>query len=192
MSDRPHPETVEPPVAGPASAGQIRRLDHVAIVIRNTDVALGHFRDKLGLTVVHSEELEQPRVRLTYLDAGNALIQLVEPLDDASDAAHSLNEHGEGIHHICFAVDDVVLPDTRELSRTAPPSAPGQAVEECRHSSLALPRMGCVSNARSSDGTRTSMTSPAGSRALEPAEAESRRSGRGVFDSMRVGETTKV
>ncbi len=115
MSDRPHPETVEPPVAETASAGQIRRLDHVAIVIRNTDVALGHFRDKLGLTVVHSEELEQPRVRLTYLDAGNALIQLVEPLDDSSDAAHSLNEQGEGIHHICFAVDDALL-GARELS----------------------------------------------------------------------------
>lgn len=124
MSDRRHPETVEAQVVENASAGQIRRLDHVAIVIRNTAVALGHFRDRLGLAVVHSEELEQPRVRLTYLDAGNALIQLVEPLDDSSEAAQSLNEQGEGIHHICFAVDDVLL-GARELSEDGGAVVPG-------------------------------------------------------------------
>jgi len=86
----------------------IRRLDHVAIAIRNTDAALHHFRDHLGLRIVHSEELEQPRVRLTYLDAGNAFIQLIEPLDRESEVARSLAEKGEGIHHICFGVDDAI------------------------------------------------------------------------------------
>ncbi len=87
----------------------IRRLDHVAIAVWDTEVALRHFRDRLGLRVVHSEELAQPRVRLTYLDAGNAFVQLVEPLDDESDVARALAENGEGIHHICFGVDDALL-----------------------------------------------------------------------------------
>ena len=87
-------------------AGLIRRLDHVAITVRDTEASLRHFTDHLGLRVVHSEELEQPRVRLTYLDVGNAFLQLVEPLDDESELAHSLAENGEGIHHICFGVDD--------------------------------------------------------------------------------------
>ena len=46
-------------------------------------------------------------MRLTYLDAGNAYLQLVEPLDDESPLASWLDEHGEGLHHICFGVDDV-------------------------------------------------------------------------------------
>ena len=46
-------------------------------------------------------------MRLTYLDAGNAFLQLVEPLDPASALATWLDEHGEGLHHICFGVDDV-------------------------------------------------------------------------------------
>lgn len=86
----------------------IRRLDHVAIAVADTDAALAHFRDRLGLAVVHTEELEQPRVRLTYLDAGNAFIQLVQPLDDRSELARSLAADGEGLHHICFGVDDAV------------------------------------------------------------------------------------
>ncbi|MBS1882868.1 MAG: VOC family protein [Actinobacteria bacterium] len=85
----------------------IRRLDHVAIAVRDTDAALRHFRDRFGLEVPTSEVIERPKVRLTYLDCGNAAIQLVEPLDDSSPLAEFLTAHGEGFHHICFGVDDV-------------------------------------------------------------------------------------
>jgi methylmalonyl-CoA/ethylmalonyl-CoA epimerase len=85
----------------------IRRLDHVAVLVRSTDEALRFYRDRLGLAVHSSEELDAPNVRLTYLDAGNAFIQLVEPLDSTSSLASWLDEHGDGLHHICFGVDDV-------------------------------------------------------------------------------------
>jgi methylmalonyl-CoA/ethylmalonyl-CoA epimerase len=85
----------------------IRRLDHVAVLVRSTDEALRFFCDRLGLAVHSSEKLDAPRVRLTYLDTGNAYVQLVEPLDSTSPLASWLEENGEGLHHICFAVDDV-------------------------------------------------------------------------------------
>jgi methylmalonyl-CoA/ethylmalonyl-CoA epimerase len=85
----------------------IRRLDHVAIVVGETEAALAQFGAGFGLAVLASEVIERPPVRLTYLDCGNACIQLVEPLDDASPVAEFLAEHGPGLHHICFGVDDV-------------------------------------------------------------------------------------
>ena len=85
----------------------LRRLDHVAILVRSTDAALGYYESELGLPVHSSEEIESPHVRLTYLDVGNAFLQLVEPLDSVSPLAAWLDEHGEGLHHICFGVDDV-------------------------------------------------------------------------------------
>jgi len=85
----------------------IRRLDHVAVLVRSTDDALRFYRDRLGLAVHSSEELDAPPVRLTYLDAGNAYVQLVQPLDSTSPLGAWLEEHGEGLHHICFGVDDV-------------------------------------------------------------------------------------
>lgn len=85
----------------------VRRLDHVAIVVRSTDEALRFYEGELGLQVHSTEVIEAPRVRLTYLDAGNAFLQLVEPLDEASAVASWLEEHGEGLHHLCFGVDDV-------------------------------------------------------------------------------------
>jgi methylmalonyl-CoA/ethylmalonyl-CoA epimerase len=85
----------------------LRRLDHVAILVRDTDEALRYYHDELGLPLHSSEEIDSPAVRLTYLDAGNAFVQLVEPLDPASSLAGWLGEHGEGLHHVCFGVDDV-------------------------------------------------------------------------------------
>jgi methylmalonyl-CoA/ethylmalonyl-CoA epimerase len=85
----------------------IRRLDHVAIAVWDTEAAVQVLGDRLGLKVVHSERLEQPPVRLTYLDAGNCFLQLLEPLRDDSDLAAWLREGGEGMHHLCFGVDDV-------------------------------------------------------------------------------------
>jgi methylmalonyl-CoA/ethylmalonyl-CoA epimerase len=44
---------------------------------------------------------------LTYLDCGNALIQLVEPLAPRTAIGNSLERNGEGLHHVCFEVRDV-------------------------------------------------------------------------------------
>jgi methylmalonyl-CoA/ethylmalonyl-CoA epimerase len=106
-------------------APRVRRLDHVGIAVRETGRALEHFAGRLGLTVVHAEELDEPHVRLTYLDAGNAFLQLVEPLDGGSDVARFLEENGEGVHHVCFAVDDV-LRDAGALGTGDTPPRAGQ------------------------------------------------------------------
>lgn len=85
----------------------LRRLDHVAVAVEDTDRALEYFTGRLGLEVSSSEVIEKPHVRLTYLDAGSIYIQLVEPLDAESPIAEYLAEHGEGLHHICFSAEDV-------------------------------------------------------------------------------------
>lgn len=85
----------------------VRRLDHVAIAVRDTDSAVAEFSARLGLRQVHSEEVSRLAVRLTYLDAGNCFIQLVQPLSPDAEIAAWLDEHGEGVHHVCFGVDDV-------------------------------------------------------------------------------------
>jgi methylmalonyl-CoA/ethylmalonyl-CoA epimerase len=87
--------------------GLIRRLDHVAIAVNDTTAALRYFGGELALRVAHSEEVAELSVRLTYLDAGNAYVQLVEPTSEDSPIAAFLAEHGEGVHHVCFSVDDV-------------------------------------------------------------------------------------
>ncbi len=82
-------------------------LDHVAILVANTEEALKVYRDRLGLPVLLSEVVNNGAIRLTHLDVGNTQLQLVEPLDEAHPLFAQLRAKGEGLHHICFAVDDV-------------------------------------------------------------------------------------
>jgi methylmalonyl-CoA/ethylmalonyl-CoA epimerase len=97
----------------------IRALDHIAVAVSDTDQALGYFRDRLGLVVVAVDLPPEVPVKLTYLDLGNTYLQLVEPLDPAHPLARWLAENGDGLHHICLAVDDV----TAELRRLGPAGA---------------------------------------------------------------------
>ena len=83
------------------------RLDHIAIVVRDTEQALTFYRDTLGLPVVVSEEIPSGNVRLTHLDMGNVHLQLVQPLTEDHPLQDYLSEHGEGLHHLCFQTDDV-------------------------------------------------------------------------------------
>jgi methylmalonyl-CoA/ethylmalonyl-CoA epimerase len=98
----------------------IRRLDHVAVGVADTDAALRYFRDRLGLEVVAVDFPPEVPVKLTYLDLGNTYLQLVEPLDPEHALAKWLAANGEGLHHICFGVDDVAS----ELVRLEPDLPP--------------------------------------------------------------------
>ncbi len=84
-----------------------RKLDHIAIVVRDTDQALTFYRDTLGLPLVLSEEIPSGNVRLTHLDMGNLHLQLVQPLTDDHPLHDHLEKHGEGLHHLCFQTDKV-------------------------------------------------------------------------------------
>jgi methylmalonyl-CoA epimerase len=93
------------------SAGTLRRIDHVAVAVWNADAALEHFTRVLGLRVVHDEWLPQVGVRLVYLSTdatvgSAAVIQLVQPIAPTPIRDH-LSAHGEGLHHVCFAVDNI-------------------------------------------------------------------------------------
>jgi methylmalonyl-CoA/ethylmalonyl-CoA epimerase len=98
----------------------LRRLDHVAIAVRDKDKALAYFSRTLGLALIHTDELEKPPVTLLYLNAGNILIQLLSPRADC-DLSRWLDEHGDGLHHVCFAVDDVAAAINALSDPFAPP-----------------------------------------------------------------------
>ncbi len=82
-------------------------VDHIALLVRDTETALKLYRDHMGLPELHSEVLDEVGVRLTHLDMGNVQLQLVQPLTPDHPLARHLEEHGEGFHHVCWKVDDI-------------------------------------------------------------------------------------
>jgi methylmalonyl-CoA epimerase len=84
----------------------IGQVDHVAIAVWDIDASLAYYTNELGLTLVGDEQLPDVGVRLAYFNAGNVLLQLVQPTSSES-IRNFLHERGEGLHHICFAVENI-------------------------------------------------------------------------------------
>ena len=84
-----------------------KSLDHLAIVVADTDAALLIWRDKFGLPVLFSEIVNNGALRLTHLDLGNTQLQLVQPLAPDHPLMAWLAAHGSGLHHFCLSVEDV-------------------------------------------------------------------------------------
>ena len=95
------------PPSKPDNARLFHRLDHIAIVVHDTDEALSFYRDQLGLPVVIDEVIPSGGVRLTHLDLGNVHLQLVQPMTDDHPLREHLQTRGEGLHHLCFQTSEV-------------------------------------------------------------------------------------
>jgi methylmalonyl-CoA/ethylmalonyl-CoA epimerase len=85
------------------------RLDHLAIVVPDTEAALAVWRDRFGFAVLFSEDVNGGITRLTHLDLGNTQLQLVQPLTDDHPLWDWLKQNGPGLHHFCLAVDDAAV-----------------------------------------------------------------------------------
>lgn len=82
-------------------------IDHIGIAVRRLDEALPLWRDLLGLPLIGIEEVESEGVRVAILQAGDARIELLEPLHEGSPIARHLEKRGPGIHHLAFKVEDL-------------------------------------------------------------------------------------
>ena len=81
------------------------QLDHIGIAVRSLEATKVYAA--LGMTVDHVEDVATQGVKTAFLSAGDANIELLEPLSPESTVAKFIEKRGEGIHHICFRVTNI-------------------------------------------------------------------------------------
>ena len=91
------------------------RIAHIGIAVDALDRILPFYRDILGLPEVPLDDSDGARI--AGLRAGESLVELLEADTPDSPIGKFISKRGPGIHHICFAVDD--LPATLERCRNA-------------------------------------------------------------------------
>lgn len=85
----------------------IKRIDHIGIAVKNIDEALKLYSEALGLQLSQTDKEEGQKSIVAFLPAGESEVELVEPIGEDGPVARFLQKRGEGIHHICFEVDDI-------------------------------------------------------------------------------------
>lgn len=98
----------------PASSRQTR-IAHVGIAVSALDDILPFYRDVLGMPEVPLDDADGARI--AGVAAGESLVELLQAHTPDSPIGKFVAKRGAGIHHICFAVDD--LDATLDRCRTA-------------------------------------------------------------------------
>jgi methylmalonyl-CoA/ethylmalonyl-CoA epimerase len=89
----------------PSTDGRGTRIAHVGLAVRTLDDLLPFCRDILDLADVPLADSDGARI--AGLAAGESLVELLESTEAGSPIDRYISRRGPGIHHICFAVDDL-------------------------------------------------------------------------------------
>lgn len=81
------------------------RIAHVGIAVQSIGDLLPFCREVLGLRDVELDDADGARI--AGLEAGESLVELLEAERPDSPIGKYIARRGPGIHHICFAVDDL-------------------------------------------------------------------------------------
>lgn len=81
------------------------RIAHIGLAVTALDQILPFYRDILGLPEVPLDDADGARI--AGLAAGDSLVELLEAQSPDSPIGKYVAKRGPGIHHICFAVDDI-------------------------------------------------------------------------------------
>ena len=82
------------------------KIDHLGVAVRSIDETLAIYR-ALGLSESGREEVASQKVITAFLPVGESQIELLQPTSADSPVAKFLEKRGEGIHHVCFAIENL-------------------------------------------------------------------------------------
>lgn len=98
----------------------IGSIDQVAVVVRDLDASMERYVNEFGIgpwsVYMFSPDWIQMTFRgqeqgyvmkLALAQVGDMMYELIEPVQGPNTYEEFLNEHGEGLHHLGYFVDDI-------------------------------------------------------------------------------------
>ncbi|MDA0302745.1 MAG: methylmalonyl-CoA epimerase [Bacteroidetes bacterium] len=85
----------------------MKRIDHIGIAVLNLSEAEKVFTDVLGSGPIKTEAVVDESVRVSFFQAGESKVELLESTDPDGPIARHIAKRGEGLHHVAFHVDDL-------------------------------------------------------------------------------------
>lgn len=83
------------------------KLDHIAIAVRNIEERLKIWTHVLNLKLEFIKDVPDQKVKVAVLDVNGQHIELLEPLEETSTISKFIEKKGEGLHHLCFEVENI-------------------------------------------------------------------------------------
>ena len=91
----------------PKSICTAKSINHVCIAVENIVESVNLYVDLFGVSLPKIETIPDQKVKAAMINIGNTSLEFIEPVDNESGVAKFIRNKGEGIHHICFEVENI-------------------------------------------------------------------------------------
>ena len=86
---------------------KILGIEHIGIAVEDTENRSPFWEHVLGINRTTTEIVEHEGVKTDIYNTGKGKVELLKSISDDSTIEKFLNKKGEGIHHVCFEVDNI-------------------------------------------------------------------------------------
>ena len=86
---------------------KILSIEHIGIAVEQIENRSPFWEHILGIKHTTTEIVDHEGVKTDIYDTGKGKVELLKSISDDSTIEKFLNKKGEGIHHVCFKVDDI-------------------------------------------------------------------------------------
>src|SRR4030042_3521907 len=83
-------------------------IEHIGIAVANLERAINFYENVFDLKCYKIEDVKDQKVRTAFFMIGETKLELLESTDPEGPIGKFIEKRGEGIHHIAFAVKDIV------------------------------------------------------------------------------------
>ena len=87
----------------------MKKIEHIGIAVKDLEKSNTLFKQLLGTSHYKIEEVISEGVKTSFFKSGPNKIELLQATDHDSPIAKFIEKKGQGIHHIAFAVDDIIF-----------------------------------------------------------------------------------
>ena len=86
---------------------KILSIEHIGIAVEDIEDSSSFWEHILGIKHSSTEIVEHEGVKTDIYDTGSGKVELLKSISADSTIEKFLNKKGEGIHHVCFQVDNI-------------------------------------------------------------------------------------
>lgn len=86
----------------------MQKIEHIGIAVKDAEKSIQLFNALLNQEPYKKEIVESESVQTIFYQNGPNKIELLQGLSEESAISKFIAKKGEGIHHIAFAVEDIV------------------------------------------------------------------------------------
>lgn len=86
---------------------EISHIEHIGIAVKDLTESIKYYEGVLGLKCYAVEEVADQKVKTAFFMVGQTKIELLESTDPEGPIGKFIENKGEGIHHLAFAVNNI-------------------------------------------------------------------------------------